>query len=70
MKISICIVDSVLMSNNYGTWDLVLHSILLYRRQTKTKTTGYVYFSFLTVFLCYQDLVITAPILAHEVEIL
>ena len=54
------------------------HGILFYissycivgKKNTRTGTTGYVYFSFLTVFLCYQDLVITEPILAHEVEIL
>lgn len=71
MKILICFVDSLLMSSNYGTGDLVLRSDLSYSRGKKTlRTTSYVYFSFLTAFLCYQDLAITEPILACEVEIL
>ena len=51
------------------------HGILFYisachtigkKMRSKLRTTAYVYFSFLTVFLCYQSLVITEAILACE----
>lgn len=51
------------------------HGILFYisachtigeKMRSELRTTAYVYFSFLTVFLCYQSLVITEAILACE----